>query len=200
MGNFVPELLVNLKEKAGVSPLKKEKKRKRRSSIKKRYRQKNSRIFSGILIAALFIVLAGFIGNKGIELLISNRIVTGHDSQSMNIDLDSLYSPYAILKDVSSDNVLGECNSRDKIYPASLTKIMTAIVAIENTEDLEERITLPYEIFPPLYAQNAPWPDFSREKKYLLKICFMGSCSPPERSAALVLPDGWQVQRNSLYF
>lgn len=158
--------------------MKKEQNRKRRSSIKKRYRRKNSRIFSGVLIGALFIVLVGFIGNKGVEFLFSERIVTGHDSQSMNIDLDNLYSPYAILTDVSSGNVLSECNSRDKIYPASLTKIMTAIVAIENTEDLEERITLPYEIFPPLYAQNASMAGFQPGEEVSLKDLLYGIMLP----------------------
>lgn len=77
---------------------------------------------------------------------------------------------------------------------------MTAIVAIENTEDLEERITLPYEIFPPLYAKNASMAGFQPGEEVSLKDLLYGiMLPPPERSAALVLPDGWQVQRNSLY-
>ena len=82
------------------------------------------------------------------------------------------------MTDVSSGNVLSECNSRDKIYPASLTKIMTAIVAIENTEDLEERITLPYEIFPPLYAKNASMAGFQPGEEVSLKDLLYGIMLP----------------------
>lgn len=42
-----------------------------------------------------------------------------------------------------------------QIYPASMTKMMTAILAIENYEDIEDIIEVPYSIFPTLYAQDA---------------------------------------------
>ena len=42
-----------------------------------------------------------------------------------------------------------------QIYPASMTNMMTAILAIENYEDIEDIIEVPYSIFPTLYAQDA---------------------------------------------
>ena len=53
------------------------------------------------------------------------------------IDLSSLYSPNAILAKLQSGEVISAHGEDDKIYPASLTKIMTAILAIENTPDLD---------------------------------------------------------------
>lgn len=41
------------------------------------------------------------------------------------------------------------------MYPASMTKIMTAIVAIENLKDLNQEITLTNEMVADLYAQDA---------------------------------------------
>ncbi len=41
-------------------------------------------------------------------------------------------SPAVILMDSASGNILYEKNANEKMYPASITKIMTAIIAIEN--------------------------------------------------------------------
>ena len=43
-----------------------------------------------------------------------------------------IYSPCALLMDYNSGKILYEKNINDKMYPASLTKIMTAIIVIEN--------------------------------------------------------------------
>ena len=67
-----------------------------------------------------------------------------HVFSEINVNLEHLYSPYAILIELDSGKVLAEHNSEDKIYPASLTKIMTAVLAIENTDDMSQTVTLPY--------------------------------------------------------
>lgn len=49
-------------------------------------------------------------------------------------------SPYAILLDMKSGSVLYEKKASSKVYPASLTKIMTAVLALENG-NLEDVVT-----------------------------------------------------------
>ncbi len=52
--------------------------------------------------------------------------------------------------------VIYEKNANEKMYPASLTKIMTAIVAIENCDDLEGSVaTAPTYVFDQLWGLNA---------------------------------------------
>lgn len=53
--------------------------------------------------------------------------------------LSGLNSPNAILVELETGKVLGEKKADEKIYPASLTKIMTAVLAVENIGDLQER-------------------------------------------------------------
>ena len=53
-------------------------------------------------------------------------------------------SEAAILIDSSSSNVLYGKNEEQKMYPASITKIMTAIITIENG-NLNDVVTVPYE-------------------------------------------------------
>jgi len=49
----------------------------------------------------------------------------------------------AIIMDYDSGKILWEKNSSEKLYPASITKIMTGIVAIENLTDLNEIVKIP---------------------------------------------------------
>lgn len=51
----------------------------------------------------------------------------------------NLYSPSAILIDSNSGDVLYEKNSNELMYPASTTKVLTAIIAIENCS-LDEKV------------------------------------------------------------
>jgi len=60
-------------------------------------------------------------------ILFSNSIVIGADTASLNI-----YCPSVILIDSTTGKVLYEKNANEKMYPASVTKIMTAILVIEN--------------------------------------------------------------------
>lgn len=83
------------------------------------------------------------------------------DSQSASsVDLSDIYSSYALLIDRSTGAVMGEKNSGERIYPASMTKIMTAVLAIEQTEDLSATVTMPYEIYDSLYTEGASMAGF----------------------------------------
>lgn len=45
--------------------------------------------------------------------------------------------------DLNTGTVLVETNGTKKAYPASITKIMTALIALENTKDLDEMVFFP---------------------------------------------------------
>lgn len=59
------------------------------------------------------------------------------------INDESLYAESAMLIDSNTGIILYEKNSDQRMYPASTTKIMTAILAIENC-DLDDVITINY--------------------------------------------------------
>lgn len=75
-------------------------------------------------------------------------------------DLSGLYSRNAVLKDLKTGEILAQRGLQERIYPASLTKIMTAILAIEHTENMDERIVLSEDYFPGLYAEGASMAGF----------------------------------------
>lgn len=69
--------------------------------------------------------------------------------------LDSIQSTYAIVIDYDTNQVLASKNADERMYPASLTKMMTAIIAIENLTDMSQTITITDEILDGLIAANA---------------------------------------------
>lgn len=73
---------------------------------------------------------------------------------------DKLNSPNAILIRLKDQTTLMQKNSEEKIYPASLTKIMTTIVAIENLSNLKEEIKLANSTFQGLYEAGASMAGF----------------------------------------
>ncbi|HWP96152.1 MAG TPA: D-alanyl-D-alanine carboxypeptidase [Syntrophomonadaceae bacterium] len=79
---------------------------------------------------------------------------------SVSISSDKLNSPNAILIRLKDHAILMQKNSEKKIYPASLTKMMTAIVAIENLPDLKKKITLTNSTFQGLNKTDASMAGF----------------------------------------
>lgn len=67
----------------------------------------------------------------------------------------AFYSREAILVRRSDGSIMFEKNANEAIYPASLTKMMTVLVAIENIGSASDMVYLPEQIFAPLNKQNA---------------------------------------------
>ena len=62
------------------------------------------------------------------------------------INLPKLHSPKAVLYDLEDKEIIYDLNGSDVTSIASLTKIMTTIVAIENITNLDEKITITREM------------------------------------------------------
>lgn len=105
------------------------------------------------------------------------------------VDLENLYSPYAILVDLDSGKIIGKHNEEEKIYPASLTKIMTAILAIENTDNLDETITMPTDFFRQLYKENASMAGFEPGETVRLKDLIYGMLLPSGAECCIAYAD-----------
>lgn len=72
-----------------------------------------------------------------VALQISTSVVSATEYWPEGINVTS---PSAIVMELSTGTVLYEKNSREKLYPASITKIMTVMIALENSS-LDEMVT-----------------------------------------------------------
>ena len=95
------------------------------------------------------------------------------------IDSDKLYAESAILIDSNTGKVLFEKNMDKKMYPASTTKIMTAILAIENC-NLDDVVSVNYNAIssiPSGYATAGLQTDERVTIKQLLEVLLVHSAN-----------------------
>ena len=74
--------------------------------------------------------------------------------------------------------ILGEIDSEGRIYPASMTKMMTVLVAIEELEDLDQEILLTDEIFAGLVEEDATQAGFQPGESVSVRDLLYGAMLP----------------------
>lgn len=154
----------------------------------KRRRQRRRQLkISFIFIMLIFLITAvpsirtGLKNRKNLPL-IQKTISVMHNRSTKgfiaNKNRENLHSAEAILINYENGQVLFDKNSAQKAYPASLTKIMTALVAIENTSNIHQTITLPANIFPALYQENASMAGFLPDEQIPVIDLLYGTLLP----------------------
>ncbi|MFZ5966473.1 MAG: D-alanyl-D-alanine carboxypeptidase family protein [Bacillota bacterium] len=108
---------------------------------------------------------------------------------SVSISFNKLNSPNAILIRLKDRTILMQKNSEEKIYPASLTKMMTAIVAIENLPDLKGEIKLTNSTFQGLYEADASMAGFQPGEKVRGIDLIYGVLLPSGAESSIALAD-----------
>lgn len=148
-------------------------------------------VFSILFILIMLFVY--FISTKEPSVPLNRGIV---DSPKLDVPTTSedmldinLHSSNAILVNLDENKVLLDKNSDEVIYPASLTKIMTVLVAIEYIPDLQDKIVLPKNIFNDLYEENAAMAGFLPNEKLTLEDLLYGSMLPSGAEASIGLAE-----------
>lgn len=98
-----------------------------------------------------------------------------------------LFSSNAILFDPSTGEVFYGKDANEIIYPASLTKIMTSLVAIEEIGDLSSEITFKYADYAGLYEQNAAMAGFALGETVTVKDVLYATLLPSGAEAATAI-------------
>ena len=119
-------------------------------------RQNDSKHPAGKLLFGLVLLLIVLLCCVGSTQLAAGKILFSGGQE----DDVPIFSSYAILKRMNDGAVLLEKNSTARMYPASLTKIMTLLVALEEIGDLQEQVTLPADVFFELKRQDASMAGF----------------------------------------
>ena len=96
-------------------------------------------------------------------------------------------SGYAVLLDVDENRVIGEKFADVRMYPASMTKLMTLIVAIEHTENFDDTFTFEEEMINPLVEQNASRAGFEPGETVTVTDLLYGAALPSGADATYAL-------------
>lgn len=100
---------------------------------------------------------------------------------------DNFNSQYAILIDLDSGNILAEKYARTRINPASMTKVLTALVAAEHVENLDDTFTMTLEITDYGYTNDCSSAGFEKDEVLSIRDLFYGTVLPSGADAAVGL-------------
>lgn len=99
----------------------------------------------------------------------------------------NLNSEYAILVSLSDNKAIASKKSDQKMYPASMTKIMTVIVACENITDMKDTFAITKEIRYPLDNMGASVARFMLDEPVSLLDLIYGAWLPSGADATAAL-------------
>lgn len=91
---------------------------------------------------------------------------------------DNVYSNYAYMERVSDGKVMFDKNGSAQMYPASMTKVMTALITIESLPDLDEQITITSDMIDPFYEQEASMAGFTAGENVTVRDILYGILLP----------------------
>lgn len=104
---------------------------------------------------------------------------------------DSVTAANAILIDAETGEVLGRKSSLQKIYPASMTKVISLLVAAEHLSenDMDKTYPMTYEMLAPLVADNASRAGFEIDEAPTVRDMLYGLILPSGADAAVGLAE-----------
>lgn len=111
------------------------------------------------------------------------------EASSVSSISGDVVSSYAILINNDTKEIVGTKNAYDQIVPASMTKVMTVLVAANNiTEDqLDEVVTMSHEAIDYSYAGGGSTSGFVEDEQVTVRDLFYGTILPSGGDAAAQL-------------
>lgn len=141
---------------------------------KQRIQQRNRILFFSVLLLVLLVALVCLIVRNGHKIpspqdpqegdQITGTPVTDSPTPEPTqeevvdvptVSLDNLDSNSAVLMRRDDGQVICELDADKVIYPASMTKIMTALIAIENLSNLNDTMVIKQTTYDAVYLQGA---------------------------------------------
>lgn len=100
---------------------------------------------------------------------------------------NNISSEHAVLLDVDNNTILAQRDPDARIYPASMTKIMTLLVAAEHIENMDDTFTMTYDIIAPLIDAEASRAGFEEGETVPLKDLMYGIALPSGADATTAI-------------
>lgn len=97
---------------------------------------------------------------------------------------EDIVSSHAVLIDLSSDRILAGKDYKSRINPASMTKILTVLVAAEHVENLDDLFTITLDITDYSYVNDCSNVGFAENETVSVRDLFYGTILPSGADAA----------------
>lgn len=107
----------------------------------------------------------------------------------VDINDGEIVSPYIAVIDVTDNKIIAGRNAETRIYPASMTKVMTLIVAVEHIDNLDDTFTMTSAIIDPLYRDSASRAGFEPGEAVTARDLMYGLILPSGADGAVGLAE-----------
>lgn len=110
-------------------------------------------------------------------------------SDTVTIENEEIISSNIILVDESKDMIIAQKGAKERIVPASMTKVLTILVAAEHIsqEDLDNTFTITLDITDYAYENDCSSVGFQRDEVVKVRDLFYGTILPSGGDAAVGL-------------
>lgn len=118
-----------------------------------------------------------------------NKIYEAVESPDMKAVSEEVISSNAIFIDLKKNEILAQRAARQVIDPASMTKILTVLVAAEQIEEknLDDKVTITIDITDYSYSNDCSSVGFAENERVTVRDLFYGTILPSGADAALAL-------------
>lgn len=115
--------------------------------------------------------------------------IADSSTRELPADDENMQSNYAVLIDMDSSKIVAQKYQNTRISPASMTKILTLLVAVEHLtqEDLEDRVTITIEDTDFAYSNDCSAVGFAVDEVVTVKDLLYGTILPSGGDAAYAL-------------
>lgn len=100
---------------------------------------------------------------------------------------EEIDSSYAVMVDIDSHSILAEKNAKVRINPASMTKVLTLLVAAEHIDNLDDTFTITHEITDYSFVNGCSNAGFERDETVTVEDLLYGTILPSGAEAAVGL-------------
>jgi len=119
-----------------------------------------------------------------VEFYVGYQAEFTSDTQGVN---DDIISEYVILLDASNGDIVAQRNATTIINPASMTKILTVLVAAEHITDYDDEFTVTLEMTDYAYVNDCSSAGFLNDETVTVRDLFYGTILPSGGDAAVAL-------------
>ncbi|WP_051689290.1 D-alanyl-D-alanine carboxypeptidase family protein [Butyrivibrio sp. AE2032] len=111
------------------------------------------------------------------------------DSDTVYISSEEVYSTYGLLVNLETGKVVASKDGNVRINPASMTKILTLLVAVENMENIDDTFVMTREIGDYVFKHDCSAVGFEVGEELTIKDLLYGTILPSGADAAMCLAE-----------
>ena len=125
--------------------------------------------------------------DNAVAVAASAKVYAAHTTAQTAAPPDEVNSKYAVFIDLESGDILAQRDYLTVITPASMTKVLTVLVAAEHVKDLDDTFTVTIDITDYSYSNGCSSVGFEVGETVTVRDLFYGTVLPSGGDAAVAL-------------